>query len=164
MNHTSAVARLNPFWQISLGLRGRWREESYQSSGWKSFSLPDTQGKAPHLIMLIILEAPSWLASLITKRAYTHNVMKEVATCTINCNVLMTQPVNTQQTIFNKLFLLNESGPKICLPTICSDLNVCNSHCSIRATANWVLFYNLHLQSYKSFKATKSQLGLIKSS
>lgn len=81
--------------------------------------------------------------------------MKEIATCAINYSVLMTQPLNTQQNIFNKLFFTYKSGPKdFCLLTICSDLNVCNSHCSIRATADQVLFYNLRLQSYK--KTTRS--------
>lgn len=120
----------------------------------------------PLLIIFIILEAPSWLASLITKRAYSHKVMREMATCAINCNVLMTQPVNTQQNIFNKLFFIYKSGPKdFCLPTICSDLNVgqFTLFCKSRGRPGFVLQSSSSklqkLQSYK--KSTQSDGKLI---
>lgn len=71
----------------------------------------------------------------------------------------MAQPVNTQH-LYQDALLIYQLGPKdFCLPTICSDLHVHNSHHSVAVTAGQVLLYSLHLQSHK--KSTQFSWKLI---
>lgn len=41
----------------------------------------------------------TWQVSLITYRPYFHNAVKEMATCTTNCNVLMTHSVHSRTSL-----------------------------------------------------------------